>query len=181
MKAVLVLAVLVTVIVPGVADAGSYEHCSYRLVPLSRQGSTTTATADLIGCYETYEEAVEAGFSGTVDVDPGVTPESLTDEDLFTTQSFDVLIGTEWNGASYTLSSSSYYASTTCNASNTWELNYVGSELNDTFESGKGFGGCDRNKKFEHADFGGDVVTCKPNCNTYGVLENEISSLRWKP
>jgi hypothetical protein len=56
----------------------------------------------------------------------------------------------------------------------------MGATWNDRYESGKGFSSCDHNKKFEHADYGGAVLTCTPNCSTYGVLRNEVSSLKWK-
>jgi hypothetical protein len=92
----------------------------------------------------------------------------------------DTLIGTEWTDVNYESDSRSFYANNAC-AGVTWEVPYVGDRWNDNFESGKGFGGCDTNKKFGHVDFGGGVVTCTPNCGDYGTLRNEVSSLKWKP
>ena len=92
-----------------------------------------------------------------------------------------VLIGTEYNALGFGGSSNDYFASTACAGTDVWEVNYVGDAWNDLFSSGKGFGGCDHNKKFQDADFGGSVLTCTPNCNDYGLLSNEVSSLRWKP
>ena len=80
----------------------------------------------------------------------------------------------------YTSNSKSYLAPDAC-AGNIWETDYVGDAWNDLFDSGKGFGGCDTNKKFVHANFGGDVLTCSPSCGDYGSLRNQVSSLRWKP
>ena len=57
----------------------------------------------------------------------------------------------------------------------------VGAFWDNVFSSGKGFGGCDTNKKFENTNFGGSVLTCTPNCTNYGTLSNQVSSLRWKP
>jgi hypothetical protein len=169
-----------TCAVPAAASAG--ENCSFRLVPVSKTGSVTTADLELIGCYVTYEEAIEAGAAGSVDVSADITPDTLsTSEVAEISAASDVLIGTEWSGVSYSLASNSYYAPATCSASNTWQLNYVGADWNDRFDSGKGFGGCDHNKKFEAADYGGAVITCTPNCVDYGTLANEVSSLRWKP
>jgi hypothetical protein len=162
----------------GAADAG---HCAFALSPVSRSGSTTTARAVLIGCYTTYEAAVEAGYGGTVDVAEGSTPVSLTSEQLTTMAAGDVLIGTEWTATGYAGTSNSYFASTTCSSAQVWQLNYVGDSWNDSFGSGKGFGGCDINKKFEDADYGGAVLTCTPNCSGYGSLNNRVSSLKWKP
>jgi hypothetical protein len=142
----------------------------------------TTDDLELIGCYGTYEEAIEAGSGGSIDVSADITPDTLNaSEAAEISAASDVLIGTEWNGLSYSLASNSYYASATCSASNTWQVNYVGDDWNDRFESGKGFGGCDHNKKFEAADFDGAVITCTPNCTGYGSLNNQVSSLRWKP
>ncbi len=166
---------------PG-ARAQDGENCSYRLVPISKTGSVTTAVAELIGCYNTFAEAIEAGTGGDVDLPSSTTPMSLSASDLITdSAASDTLIGTEFNQVSYGGASQSYFAPATCSASNTWELNYVGAALNDTFASGKGFGGCDHNKKFEDADFAGTVLTCTPNCTDYGSLRDEVSSLRWKP
>jgi len=164
------------------AIASDPGNCSYRLVPISRGGSMTTADLDLVGCYATYEQAIEAGLGGAVDVPPDTTPLSLGESDLVAeTATSDVLIGTEFNLVSYGGASASYFAPATCSASDSWEVNYVGDALNDYFSSGKGFGGCDHNKKFVDADFAGNVMTCTPNCTDYGTLSNQVSSLRWKP
>jgi hypothetical protein len=164
------------------ATADEGQNCSYRLVPISKTGSVTTADAELVGCYGTFAEAIEAGTGGAVDLPTNMTPMSLSASDLTTdSTTSDVLIGTEFNLLSYGGASTSYFAQATCSASNTWEVNYVGASLNDTFASGKGFGGCDHNKKFQDADFAGTVITCTPNCADYGSLRDEVSSLRWKP
>jgi hypothetical protein len=175
---VLVIAASVLALpMPAGADTG--DHCSFRLVPVSQVGTTTTAALELVGCYATFEQAIEGGAGGSVDLPAGTTPESLTQQDL--TAASDVLIGTEWDGANYLLGSVSYWAPSTCSSTQTWQLNYVGDSYNDRFESGKGFGGCDVNKKFQHADYAGSVLTCRPNCTSYGTLANQVSSLRWKP
>lgn len=165
------------------AQAKSPSNCAFLLVPVSQVEETTTASLELIGCYGTYEEAIEAGFAGTIDIATGTTPQSLTQAELApaATASSNVLIGTEWTAQGYVGSSYSYYASVTCSASTTWQVNYVGDAWNDRFASGKGFGGCDTNKKFEHADYAGAVVTCTPNCSYYGTIAGSVSSLRWKP
>lgn len=178
----LMLASMVSVSGGGPAGAALAANCSFRLVPVSRIGVRTEARPELIGCYESYDEAVEAGLGGSVDLPSNLTPATLTQALLDVSPAANVMIGTEWDNASFVLPSQSYFASATCSASNTWDVNYVGDAWNDRFESGKGFGGCDTNKKFAAADFGGAVVTCTPNCSNYGAgMNNEVSSLRWKP
>ena len=172
--------VVASLMSPVQADVG--EHCSFRLVSTSRAGTTTDAELELVGCYDTYEEALEEGSGGALQVPRSVTPSSLTSvNQTHTAGASDVLIGTEWDELSFAQSSTSYFAAETCSAQNTWQVSSVGATWNDRFESGKGFGGCDTNKKFEHVDFGGAVRTCTPNCADYMALGNEVSSLRWKP
>ena len=160
------------------ANAAVGEDCAYELWPIARDGDRVSAEPVLIGCFDTYSEALAAGSGGGITAEAGVTPLTLSDTDAVTTSS-TVLIGTEWNETFYVGTSNSYFASSTCSASTTWQVSYVGDAWNDTFSSGKGFGGCDRNRKFEHSNFGGASLLCTPNCSSYGSLSDEVSSLRW--
>jgi hypothetical protein len=157
-------------------------HCVYRLVPIERVGIVVSAEPELVGCFATYELALEGGLGPAVDAEAGVAPESLTDEALstFGASALSVVIGTEWDGNSFTGASNSYTAPTTCSSSTTWQVANVGATWNDRFQSGKGFGGCDTNRKFQHENFGGTVRVCTPNCAEYGALSNQVTSLRWR-
>ena len=177
-------AVTFTTLVLGLATparAAEPQHCSYRLVPVDKVGTVTTAELELIGCFPSFEQAIEVGSGGSVDIAPTESPATLTDGDLSASVALaDVLIGTEYNLVGYGGTSHSYFASTTCTSVTTWQVSYVTDAWNDLFSSGKGFGGCDTNRKFEHSNFGGAVKTCTPNCSDYGALSNEVSSLRWR-
>jgi hypothetical protein len=178
-RALVVVGVLTSIAQPAKADAG--QHCAFRLVPLESDGVATDASLDLVGCFGTYEQALEAGFEQAVDVGSEVTPQTLADEVLpLPSILTSVLIGTEYDGSGYTGGSNSYFASNTCTSTTTWQVANVGATWNDRFQSGKGFGGCDTNKKFQHENFGGSVRTCTPNCTDYGTLANEVTSLRWR-
>jgi hypothetical protein len=157
-------------------------HCAVKLVPLEPVGGRTLAALEAIGCYPTYDMALEAGTGTELDVSGDVSPGSLTEgtaAQIGTTSS--VLIGTEYDGFGFGGDSRSYFASATCSSGVVWSVANVGATWNDRFQSGKGFGGCDTNKKFQHEDFTGDVKTCTPNCSDYGALANEVTSLRWRP
>jgi hypothetical protein len=178
-RALVLIGALTSIAQPAKADVG--QHCVFRLVPLESEGVATETSLDLVGCFGTYEQALEAGFGHAVDMGAEVTPERLADEVLPLPSSLaSVLIGTEYDGSGYTGGSSSYFASTTCTSSTTWQVANVGAAWNDRFQSGKGFGGCDTNRKFQHENFGGTVRTCTPNCTDYGTLSNEVTSLRWR-
>jgi hypothetical protein len=166
------------------ANAGSSgQHCAYRLVPESRpRPHVISARPVLVGCFDTFSESIEAGSHGSVVLPRTTAPQDLNDTLIaeHTVLRGRVIIGTEWNGSGFSGASKSFMAADTC-AGTTYEFSYVGDDWNDRGQSGKGFGGCDTNKKFVHSNYGGDVLTCTPNCNDYGTLNNEVSSLRYKP
>ena len=178
-RVLVLVGVLASVAQPARADVG--PHCAFRLVPIEMVGVVTNASLDLVGCFGTYGQALEAGLGEQIDVGPDVTPQSLSEEVLPPqTLLASVLIGTEYDGSGFTGGSTSYFAATTCTAVTTWQVPNVGPEWNDRFQSGKGFGGCDTNRKFQHENFGGTVRTCTPNCSDYGTLSNQVTSLRWR-
>ena len=180
MRRVLPLLLLGSVVVtPTLASAGSGDDCAYELRPISQEGDRVLAEPVLIGCFDTYAEALAAGSDGAISVSSDTTPLSLSEAAVSAAPSSTVLIGTEFDNTFYSGSSKSYYASATCSASLTWEVGYVTDTWNDIFSSGKGFGGCDRNRKFQHSQFGGSSVLCTPNCTNYGALSASVSSLRW--
>ncbi|MEO8292870.1 MAG: hypothetical protein ABI635_06990 [Actinomycetota bacterium] len=181
-------ALLLTFSIAGgpVAQARSAgRHCAYRLDPVSYDAATRTVSAELvlIGCYDTFAESLAAGSGGAIQVSRSTSPALLTDamvSDATLASGADTLIGTEWASVGYSGSSNSYWAPDSC-AGTVYSVAYVGDAWNDDFESGKGFGGCDTNKKFQHSNFGGAVLTCTPNCSDYGSLRNLVSSLKWRP
>jgi hypothetical protein len=139
-------------------------------------------SADLVegGCFRTFEAALEAGTGGELLLPEGTSPHDLTQSllDASLVGASSVLLGTEYGSTNFAGASTNYFATSGC-ASTTWQVSNVGAAVNDTFESGKGFGTCDHNRKFEHQNFGGASVLCTPNCGTYGSLRNEVTSLRW--
>jgi hypothetical protein len=157
-------------------------HCVAYLVPVSPRSDdgVISATLEDGGCYATLEEALEVGTGGQVALPVGTSTSELTQSllDSAVTAATSVLLGTEYDNTGFTGASKNYFAASGC-ASTTWQVSNVGATWNDRFESGVGFGTCDHNRKFEHADFGGSVVLCTPNCSTYGTLRNEVTSLRW--
>ncbi len=172
--------------VTAVAASAASSNCAVLLVPSSIEPSGAILATEIdLGCYPTYAEALAAGSSGAIDVPEGTTPASLTDAvlaaDTVVIAAADALIGTEFSALNYGGSSKSYFAPQTCSTGVVWDVADVGASWDNVFSSGKGFGGCDTNKKFENTNFGGSVLTCTPNCANYGTLSNRVSSLRWKP
>jgi len=178
-------ALTVLAFVPTPTARASGTNCVTLLLASSADSSgITPATQVDLGCYGTFAEALAVGSSGAIEVPGSITPDALTDAmvagDIGAATS-SVLIGTEWDGTGYTGVSQNYFAAATCSTGVTWEVADVTATWDNVFSSGKGFGGCDINKKFQNVNFGGNVVTCTPNCSNYGSLSNQVSSLRWKP
>lgn len=173
------------VAIPAQAQGG--RHCVARLQPVAPKDRHGVIRAKLVdmGCFSTFAEALRVGSGGAIRVAADTTPAALTQHqlDVSTTvvPNASVMIGTEYDGQDYTADSKSYFAATACAGTDVWETNYVGDAWNDMFQSGKGFGGCDHNRKFGAADFLGSSILCTPNCADYGALDNKVSSLRWKP
>jgi len=183
---VVILFTAATLVATAVTASAAASNCAVLLVPGSVDSSGELLATEVdLGCYPTYAEALSVGSSGAIDVPALTTPASLTDAvlaaDTIATATADVLIGTEFTGVSYGGTSKSYFASATCSTGVVWGVADVGASWDNEFSSGKGFGGCDTNKKFENTNFGGSVLTCTPNCTNYGTLSNQVSSLRWKP
>lgn len=158
--------------------------CVFRLEPTGpadENGVTSARLVDL-GCYSSDSQAFFVG-SGGVRIPESLAGAALTQRTLkkymAAAPEGDFLLGRESDNLNYLGQNVEYFASSGC-ASTTWQVNYVGAAWNDRFESGKGFSSCDHNRKFEHADYGGAVLLCTPNCNNYGALSNKVSSLRWK-
>ncbi len=173
---------LVSMSIPANATAG--RHCAYRLAPLARHGSVVDARLVRIGCYPSFAQALEAGSGGTIKVSSAMKPNELRAADLVSADpvapAASVLIGTEYVDATYAGNSNSYFASSTCTASTTWQVSWVGAGWNDIFSSGRGYGGCNTNRKYHDANFLGSVLTCTPDCSFYGLLNDQVSSLRWR-
>src|SRR5919197_1497652 len=67
-----------------------------------RAVTVTTAELELIGCFSSFEQAIEVGSGGLVDIAPTESPATLTDGDLtVSVAAADVLIGTEYNLVGY--------------------------------------------------------------------------------
>jgi hypothetical protein len=177
-----------SVLVPGNAVAfpeREGRHCAYELVPIGQRGRVTTTRVEKIGCFGTFAEALVAGSHGAIAPPDGLAPDRLTDallKRITDPQKRGLeLVGTEYRSTNFDGTAENYFGNNTCQNGNIVEAANLPAGEDDQFESGKGFGGCDTNKKFAGPWFGGDVETCTPNCSTYGPLRNEVSSLRWRP
>jgi hypothetical protein len=91
-----------------------------------------------------------------------------------------VLVGRLWDGQnqSGTLLVNRY-ESVGCSSSTGYgNLDLTLSGINDRAESGSGYNGCNKLRVYEHINHGGATLTCSPSCNSFGVLNNQVSSYK---
>jgi hypothetical protein len=170
---------------PPATDRPNAVHCAYRLKPIGPDPDTpgaTLASPVLIGCFRSASDSIFAGTGGAVRLPESLAGSALTQENLNrygAAAASSFLIGREYNSINYANLLKEYFVGSACTNSSGWTVSYVGDALNDRFESGKGFSNCDHNYKYEHSGFRGARRHCSPNCADYGVLRNEVSSLKW--
>lgn len=135
-------------------------------------------------CFATFAEGFEYGSRGAVQVAPklqaaDVTPNLVTSASA----SGSYLLGTYWDcldyGGLFGCPNWSYWATGDCSNTFGWQVSFVGSTQNDRYESSKSYSNCLQNTHFEHSDFRGASLVCRPNCSNLGVMRNATSSLRW--
>jgi hypothetical protein len=155
------------------------RHCTVRIERISPDGSETRIASR--SCFATYAESFRYATRGRVSVPNDLRPEQVTDSMVDAGIESVVVLGTDWDRKYYsTLGwSVNWEASSTCTASLSWTVSYVGSQYNDAIESAKSYGGCHKFHHWEHSNFGGAVLICQPNCSTMGVMANQTSSLSW--
>jgi hypothetical protein len=168
---------------PSQAPLAAGRHCVNHLEHIAAGRSEAKITATT--CFDSFAAAFRYMTRGQVSVPSTLRPDQVTPEMLQAGPLSVVVLGTDWGGDNYTsggfgdMSSINWEASSTCTASLSWTVTYVGNNYNDKISSAKSYGGCHRFNHFEDGGFGGSVRVCQPNCSTMGVMNNQTSSLSW--
>jgi hypothetical protein len=127
-------------------------------------------------CFPSFSQAIDFATEGLTLLPPNATPDKLTQDLLPALALTSVVIGVDWDSTNYAGASRVWTASTGCDFSHWYQVSYVGDAWNDRTESAKGFGGCEKYRHFDAANFGGTVKTCTPNCSTMGTMADKTSS-----
>jgi hypothetical protein len=131
-------------------------------------------------CFDSFAAAFRHVTQGQLSVASDLRPEQVTQEMIAAAPSSSVVLGIDWEYDNYVGGFTAIWeGSSTCTASQAWQLSYVGDVYNDKISSAKGYGGCHHFHHYENGAFGGAVLTCSPNCATMGVMNNQTSSLKW--
>jgi hypothetical protein len=137
-----------------------------------------SADAEVVSesCFPSFFQAIGFATNGLTILSPNATPDTLTQDLLPALALSSVIIGVDWDSTNYVGASRVWTASTGCDFSHWYQVSYVGDAWNDRTESAKGFGGCDKYRHFDAANFGGAVRTCTPTCATMGTMADKTSS-----
>jgi hypothetical protein len=150
-----------------------------RLERIKPDGPEATIVSSI--CFDSFAAAFRHMTRGRVSVSSDLRPEQVTQQMVDAAPETVVVLGTDWNWPNYSTSSWSvnWEASSTCTPSLAWQVSYVGDSYNDKFSSAKSYGGCHNFHHYENGGYGGAVQTCSPNCQSFGIMDNQTSSLKW--
>lgn len=185
---ILAAALILTLVLPAAAASGrtpvdlSQPHCISRLAPAAGDQDSGMRDAVVVEsrCFATFAEAFEYGSLGAIKVPADLQPGDVTQAmAVSASASTQYLLGTYWQAPDYMGWSYSWFASSGCTSTSGWQVSYVGSAQDDKYYSSKSYSGCERNRHFEHPNFGGATLLCQPNCSNLGIMNGETSSLRW--
>lgn len=160
-------------------SAGQGNHCTYRLEHISADSSEARIVAKT--CFSSFADSFRYATRGQVTVPDSLTPDQVSQSMVPNALDSVVVLGTDWDRANYSSlgASINWEAPTSCTTSQSWTVSYVGNTWNDRIGSAKSYGGCHKFHHWEHGSYGGAVQICQPNCSTFGVMDNQTSSLSW--
>lgn len=175
-----------------VADTGKDQvrHCVVEAVPLNVDGSPAAGAKsvnDAPVCFDSVGAGVAYATGGAISAESAAgvdTPAELATlikgaegkYDAFQ----DVVIGIFYDsnnfggGTLYTT-----LAASGCTTSLSWGVNYVGDSINDDIASGRSYSSC-HHKVYENAGYGGAGAGYYTSAGTYGLVDEEVSSIHFK-
>jgi hypothetical protein len=158
-------------------DSGT--HCVSEAVEV---GSTREPASPV--CFGTFPEAISYASDGTVQLSPGATPATVSDEDLVPTATSDVqpaavILGTSYDEHEFLNPQRSWThtAAYGCdaNADIDWQVPNVGASWNDDIDRANAVGSC-QGRYNEHASGRGAYVWTPW---TLGPMEDYTTSIFW--
>lgn len=154
----------------------------------------TTQPEESQVCYDSFSDAIYAVTDGEINLPRNADGNDLSNADVMAAQhSFSrrreegddldregrTISGVLWIDAIYN-GDSRIFTGSNCRHGDKTDVPRLHARLfNDVASSAKGYSNCDANL-FEHDDFGGAKLKCEQHCQHLGVLNDEVSSVRFK-
>ncbi len=161
------------------------QHCVAKLEQVTPGVPKSRVTK--LDCYPSFSEAIYAATEGKVwlpanegrEAQLQVLDRELKSLKATTPTGGPVIIAIDywdsiWRGASLT-----YQTNAPCSSTVAYQLAAIPDPWNDQLSSSRGFSDCNSNIHFEHANFGGAILTCTPTCLDFGALNDKTSSRLW--
>ncbi|WP_143466682.1 hypothetical protein [Lentzea kentuckyensis] len=175
-----------------VADTGKGQvrHCVVQAVPLGVDGDPADGPQvlnDAPVCFDSVGAGVAYATGGVASAESAAgvdSPEELAalmkSAEGKSAAFQDVVIGIFYDsnnfggGTIYTA-----LAASGCTTSLSWGVNYVGDSINDDIASGRSYSSC-HHKVFENAGYGGAGAGYYTSAGSYGLVDEEVSSIHFK-
>lgn len=153
-------------------------------------GGETASRVHSGRCFSTFAQAMAYASGGRLQLAPNASRDQYSLSELSATTAGVTIIGRDYEDPNY--SCNIFGPCLDWTVSNdfgcTGGRNYVAASMptvdgfnwNDQLSSTKAFAGCSRNQNFEHANYGGALRNCLPNCATMGVMNDATSSKQWR-
>lgn len=185
--AILQLSTVPAVGATGRAQVYERPHCVVKIEPLARGETVSEVRSGL--CFRTFAEEMAYATGGRLRLAPDVSREQFSEAQLSAAAQGSTIIGTDWEDPNFS-----------CNIFGpcldwvvgndfgcTGGRNYVAASMpivngfnwNDQVSSSKAYAGCSRYLHYEHANYGGAVLNCSPQCAIMGVMNDATSSEKW--
>lgn len=168
------------------APAPAEETCAVGTEPVEiRSGRVAEAAfpEPTIDCFPTFAEAVEFATGGDLSADnPAALERTLDASGMAPASSSWVLLGIEYANTGYSGASLVLYGSSGsgCGSSRTYGFPTMPTGWNNRVSSARSYAGC-ASSHYTLTSYRGSVRTCQGGCSTLGTLNNNVSSIVFRP
>jgi hypothetical protein len=168
------------------ASISTQAHCVAHLTPI-QPGSGKVSQVTLVGCYDTFAEAVYAGTKGTVSLSSHIRPDQVTEELLLSlgmgSNFTPVVTGIDYANQNWWDFGGTFQwtANQGCSATVGYIANAMPTGWNDTVRSARSYSGCNVNNHYADINRGGTSIPCDmgSTCYTMGGMAAQTSSEDW--
>lgn len=170
----------------GASSSERYER-PYCVAFAQSTSLTGLATSDVRPgrCFETYRDAVAYATGGRLQLVSGASPKDVSAVQLSESALGSTMIGRDYEDPNYDCNifgpCLEWWVGDDhgCFGGHDYVASSMPSGWDNQVSSTQAYAGCSRNKNFEHPNYAGAVLTCKPNCATMGVMNDATSSKKW--